>query len=65
MYRKYSKLYITYNLYRIMGKQWVFNISEDLDRRMREAIGIRKGARQGVIKEAIEEAFEAWIKTHS
>ncbi len=40
----------------------IVELDADLDERFRKAIIERKGLHKGVIKEAFEEAVEAWIK---
>lgn len=43
-------------------KKWIFTMDEELDKRFREAIAKKSGLHRGVIKKALEEAIEDWIK---
>ena len=47
-----------------MGKLNIM-ISDELEKRFRQAIAIRWGARGGVIRKSLEEAIELWIKSKS
>jgi hypothetical protein len=47
-----------------MGKLNIL-ISDELEKRFRQAVGIRWGARKGVISKSLEEAIELWIKSNS
>jgi hypothetical protein len=44
------------------SKKWIFELDADLDRRFREAIAKKSGLHRGVIKKALEDAIEDWIK---
>lgn len=45
-----------------MGKKIIVEITDELDEKFRKAIINTKGLHKGVIKEALEEAIEDWIK---
>jgi hypothetical protein len=40
-------------------------ISDELEKRFRQAVAIHWGARKGVISKSLEEALELWIKSKS
>lgn len=43
-------------------KKWIFEIDKQLDDDFRRAIGRKKGTYRGVIKKALQEAIEDWIR---
>ncbi|MDG6983555.1 MAG: hypothetical protein JRN28_03280 [Nitrososphaerota archaeon] len=45
-----------------MTKKEIVELDDELDERFRKTIANAKGLHKGVIKEAFEEAVEAWIK---
>lgn len=45
-----------------MAKKLIVEVSDDLDSRFRKAIIKKLGFKQGNIKQALEEAIEAWIE---
>lgn len=48
-----------------MGKKMIVELDDELDEDFRKAIVEKKGLHKGVIKESLEEAIEAWIKSSS
>ena len=47
-----------------MGKLNIV-ISDELEKRFRQTVALRWGARKGAISSSIEEAIESWIKLNT
>lgn len=48
-----------------MSKKLIVEISDEMDKEFRKALIESKGFKKGIIKEAMEEALQAWIDKHS
>ncbi|HET8719829.1 MAG TPA: hypothetical protein VFM64_02410 [Candidatus Nitrosotenuis sp.] len=48
-----------------MTKKLIVEIDDKLDEEFRDTLVKTKGFKKGVIKEAMEEALQAWIDKHS
>lgn len=44
-----------------MGKKLIVEITDEMDKEFRDVLIETKGFKKGIIKEAIEEAIQAWI----
>lgn len=44
-----------------MGR-FIVELPEDLERKFRSEVALRKGGHKGVLGEAVKEAVELWIK---
>jgi len=44
--------------------KWIFDIDRDLDERFRKVIARKLGLHKGVLKTALTEAIENWIKNN-
>ncbi len=48
-----------------MTKKLIVEISDKMDKEFRETLIKTKSFKKGIIKEAMEEALQAWIDKHS
>lgn len=49
----------------LMTKKLIVEISDEMDKEFRKTLIESKGFKKGIIKEAMEEALQAWIDKHS
>lgn len=60
-------IYLVSSPYMFLGgyvAKWTVSVSDELDRRFREAVFRLKGLRRGALKEALEEAIRLWLEKY-
>lgn len=62
----FQQMFISIGFYtNVMTKKLIVEIDDKLDNDFRDTLVKTKGFKKGVIKEAMEEALQAWIDKHN